>query len=454
MKQSNNVRKYLNTVCEQIRWKKAHDVVSREIEDHIIDQKNAFIANGLDEAAATDKAIKEMGDPVLIGSEFDHTYRPTIEWSIVGMTGIMLIIGLAIRIFLAYGSDIQLMLPKSIIISVIGIGCMILAYFLDFTIIGKYPKVIYFSFIAIAIGTTIVSPLYNGRIYYTQFILLLFPTVFSGIVYRMRTKGYLGIILSGAFMVIPLLIGVMSSHFSSVVLLSLVCLIVLTLAIVKGWFNVKKLGAILLVYVPTVIVSIATIISNPIRLNRLIYAIVPSLESRGSGWLGTMTRKVIMNAKLIGQGDFELNGVPITSVLPSIDTDFLITYLIHRVGWISFIVIMIVILAFILRSYKLCSKQKSVLGRLVSTSVLITFTIQVIFYVINNLGFQLFSSQTLPLISYGRTATVINMILIGIMLSVFKSGDLVRDKITTSTWRKNNLFEVVDGKIIINLNAK
>lgn len=54
------------------------------------DQKNAFIANGLDEETATDKAIKEMGDPILVGSEFDRMYRPKIEWRIIVWTGIAL----------------------------------------------------------------------------------------------------------------------------------------------------------------------------------------------------------------------------------------------------------------------------------------------------------------------------------------------------------------------------
>jgi len=135
------------------------------------------------------------------------------------------------------------------------------------------------------------------------------------------------------------------------------------------------------------------------------------------------------------------------------EADFLLTYLIHRFGWIVFAVVMAVILAFIVRAFMLCSRQKSVLGKLVSTSVLITFTIQVILYVSSNLGFQLFSQLTLPLISYGRTAIVINMTLIGIMLSVFKSGDLVRDNLTETLLRKNKLVEITDGKIIINLNT-
>jgi len=39
------------------------------------------------------------------------------------------------------------------------------------------------------------------------------------------------------------------------------------------------------------------------------------------------------------------------------------------------------------------------------------------------------------------------------MLSVFKSGYLVRDRVDTSRNGKSKLFEVTDGKIIIHLNS-
>ncbi|MGB4311908.1 MAG: FtsW/RodA/SpoVE family cell cycle protein, partial [Natronincolaceae bacterium] len=110
------------------------------------------------------------------------------------------------------------------------------------------------------------------------------------------------------------------------------------------------------------------------------------------------------------------------------NTNYILTYLIHRLGWVSFIIIMAIMAIFIIRSFILCSKQKSVLGRLVSTAVLITFTMEIVFYVINNLGFSIIIS-TLPFISYSGMSVIINMALIGIMLSVFKSGDIVKDEL-------------------------
>lgn len=86
---------------------------------------------------------------------------------------------------------------------------------------------------------------------------------------------------------------------------------------------------------------------------------------------------------------------------------------------------------------------------MVSISVLLTFSIEVISYVIFNLGFTMSSPMSLPLISYGGSATIINMALIGIMLSAIKSDKLIRDTAGATVHKKGRLIEIDDGKITI-----
>lgn len=444
MHESDSISKYINTVCEQIRWKKAHYAISEEIKNHIIDQKDAFIANGLNEVEATDKAIKEMGDPILVGTELDRTHRPKIEWSIIALTGIILLLGLVIKLFVSFDSDNAFLLSSIFISTAIGLGLMIAVYFLDFTIIGKYPKLIFFRLIAITIGVMIISPIINGEYFYVKFLLLLFPTAFTGVIYSMRNKGYKGIGLITLFLIIPAFFTQITA-FSSLFLYLATALILTTYSILKDWFNVKKLYAILIVYLPVITGAAITIYNSRYYWHRIQSTINSSFDPNGAGYLSKLTRELIGSAKFFGQGT---KG----NMLPNIETDFLLTYLVHKHGWLSFIIIVAVILALIIRSFVLSSRQKSMLGKLVASSVIITFTIQVIVYIAFNLGFQLFAPLTLPLISYGGTGTIINMLLIGIMLSVFKTGNLVSDKSITSTIKKNKTFQIYDGKIVIDLN--
>lgn len=449
MEQSNKLEGYLKTACQQIRWKKAHGVISEELENHIIDQKNAFVSKGFTEENAMDKAIEEMGDPILVGSELDRTHKPKPEWSIIFLTGALLIIGSLIREFVIYDNIVLKITVENLALTLIGIVAMILAYFLDYTIIGKHPKIIYFSLIAITIGVLIMSPRYMAQSYYPKFLMLLFPTSFAGIIYSMRKKSYQGIVFSGIYCIFPALLCLQIPSLSSLAMYTITCLIILTYAILRGWFNVNKLRAMLVVYIPTLITScIALKFMKQHQLARLKYALNPSLDPLGSGFIANVTRLIIKNAKLIGHNTY---GIDTDNLLPNLNTDFLLTHLIDRLGWISFIFLMMVLLIFIVRALKLVHNQENVLGSLISVSVIATFIMQVIIYVLNNLGFPLIAPLTLPLISYGRTGTIINLFLIGIMLSVFRNSTIYSSKETNSITNKKT-FNFVDGKIIIDLN--
>ncbi len=107
--------------------------------------------------------------------------------------------------------------------------------------------------------------------------------------------------------------------------------------------------------------------------------------------------------------------------------ELLLTWLIHNVGWIAFIIVTAVFAAFLYGGFKLCFKQQNMLGRLVSLAVMLTLALQTAFYVAANLGFVLIYSISLPLVSYGNIAVIVNMALIGVMLSAFRTGSLVKD---------------------------
>lgn len=442
MLQSNTkIREYIDFVCNQIRWKKSHIYISREIENHIIDQKNAFVSQGLDENLALEKAIVEMGDPIGVGAELDKIHKPKMERSIILLTGIALLLGLVIQIFVTNGSGSTV--TRSIIYSIFGIAVMVMAYLTDYTIIGKKSKMIFFGFLVIVLGISLFSPHYHGQVFYTKFVLLLYPTIFTGIIYSMRNNGYLGLVLCGVFMAISYVVLLPFIIYTTYLLYSLLSLILLTISILKGWFNINKIKGLLLVYIPITIIVIIALLNNTLILLRLANAFNPILDPNGAGYMSNLVREILSNAKFMGEGLGANSGY----MVPFINTDFLLTYLIHRFGWISLILVVGVLVLLIIKSFKLCLNQSSILGSLVSLSAVITITAQIVIYVGFNLGFQLIAPLTLPLISYGGVGTIINMFLIGIMLSVFKWGKLVNDNVLESKDRK--FFTVNDGKIII-----
>lgn len=458
MQQYDKINGYLKKVCDQIRWKKAHGFVTKELEDHIIDQKDTFLAEGMSEDESIEKAIEEMGDPIAVGTELDRTHKPKPEWSIIFLTCMLVIVGTLIRIFMA-SDTFSSNTFHDLMLTILGIGVMIFTYFLDYTTIGKYPRLIYFGLILISIASMDILPsVFNGisrlrgQYFYPKFLMLLFPTAFAGIVYSMRNRGYEGIILSGIYYIFPAIICYFIPSSANLVMYTITCLIILTYAILKGWFNVKKLDAILLLYIPTVILS-GVMLIYAAQYERFQAAINPYIDPLGDGWMAVKTREIITNANFIGASDYIIStyGTDTKNILPIKNTEFLLTYLIDKWGWISFIGIMLILAIFVIRCFKAIMKQNNILGGIVSMSIMINFIMQIISYVVFNLGFQMFAPLALPLISFGRTSGIINMFLIGIMLSVFRNSSLYSSRELANNHSKKK-FSYVDGKIIIDLN--
>ncbi|ADY57604.1 cell division membrane protein-like protein [Syntrophobotulus glycolicus DSM 8271] len=437
MPESEKINKFLETVRGQIRWKKAHLSVTEEIRNHIIDQRDAFIEGGQDETTATEMAIAEMGDPIIVGEQLDRTHRSRPDWPLLVMTIILLLAGLSIQFLV--GRDIQdgtNLFLKQAVWTVFAVVILIGAYFLDFTIIGKYPKPI---FLGLSI-LTVVSYFFtggNGGLFrgsgalYTIYPLLFFPTAFAGFIYSMRSKGYGGIILCGASLIAPAFLSRLVPSLTFYFLLCLSCLIVLTAAIMKNWFKVNRLFALLIIYIPTILVwTIPYLRGNPLYGGiKLQLAFNPFLDSAGAGYLGAVIRRLLANSRFLGEGLPVSDGVSTgLQILPEAHTDFLLTYLIYRFGWIIFIVLMTIFLAFILRSINICKRQHSVLGFLTGLAITLTLSIECMLYILSNLGFLFFAPLSLPLISYGGRALIANSFLIGLLLSLFRTGNLVRDK--------------------------
>ncbi|AFL99327.1 bacterial cell division membrane protein [Desulfitobacterium dehalogenans ATCC 51507] len=459
MLQSNKFADYLETVRQQIRWKRAQTYVLEEIENHLADQKDAFQRDGFDEEMATIKAIAEMGDPVVVGEQLDRTHRPKPDWPLLAMTAMLIILGLTLQFIV--GTDINNgmeMFYRQVTWAGLAVIVFLVAYFLDFTIVGKYSLIIYLLLIAITLGDYwffgVRAAGYNTVIY----PFLLFPTIFAGLVYRMRNEGYWGLAFCGASVIVPVFLILLIHNSTVLFLIGTSCLIILTVAIAKGWFNVRKLYALLMLYLSSAVIFLTMffmmINQDYVRI-RLQLALNPSSDPMGVGYMPTLIRRLLLHSQLFGEGlpVSDYGQYPIAKIFPGINTDFLLTYLTYKFGWILLIGILLVFVAFIVRSVIISKRQKSILSQIVSLAIILTFAIQFLTYIASNLGFLLFGPVSLPLISYGGRALLINMCLIGFLLSIFRTGGLVSDNIGVAGIKSSPLIQYEDGKIIINLKA-
>lgn len=451
------IQEFLQTACNQIRYKSVHTSIVNELTDHIEEQKSQYIKEGFSEEAATNKAIEQMGDPVLVGKELNKAHRPKIEWSILSLVAVLVLIGGAVQ-FLISGTNTNhtggflhflTYLP-------VGLAAFFFTYFFDYTLIGRYPKIAYFILLATAVAESQLSGRVCGCYPHIYYFALLFIPIFAGIVYSFRNKGYLGIIACGLFYFGAAFLCIIAQNLSAFVLLTFSCLIILTHAIVKGYFGGNKKIGLAVVYIPTFMTFVLSVLCLifllPYRMRRIALSLIPELDPQGAGYNSLMVKRIIKGSQPFGEallGPGYVN-MPVNQILPCWDTDFSLTYIIGHLGLVAGLVIIGIISVLIVRISISIIKQKNVFGYLLSYSACIAIAGQFVLYVLLNFGLLTLFSVTLPFISYGGMGFIVNMILAGLVLSVYRRTNIVVDnmQISTPKWR---LFTFQDGKIIIDL---
>ncbi|MDR1539643.1 MAG: permease prefix domain 1-containing protein [Clostridiales bacterium] len=120
------INEYVNVVRQQIRWKKAGFRVAEEVTNHIIDCRDSYMARGLDEKIATEKAIAETGDAVAIGAQLDRVHRPKPQWGMFAATAALLMLGLLVRLFVFNNEDRTGLMSIRLLFTRLGVAGMIL----------------------------------------------------------------------------------------------------------------------------------------------------------------------------------------------------------------------------------------------------------------------------------------------------------------------------------------
>lgn len=447
----NTVKEFIQTICEQIRCKKIHSTISQEIETHIAEQKEAFLEKGLSEEDATKKTIESMGSAVLVGQQLDRVHRPKTEWSVLLSAAILFITGILLRI-IVYSDSYSIL--ELILSSFIGLFLFALIYYIDYSILGTNIKLIYVSMVLFGIISISYLPAFvmganmwiNGSSVLGYYVSLLFVPIYGAVIYQFKNRGYWGIILCGILYLPFFFISLFTCGVTAVIIITLACLITLTIVILTGWFGRPKLPSFALVYIP---VSLAAIlfyffIFPDYRVDRFITIFHPEQNPASYGYQGMQLRYLLSNSQLFGQA---LSSPNIRMPLSSLMDTHMITYLIVKYGYFIAILIIGLFAVFFYRSIKAILKLKSKLGFFTALSCFLTLTFQFILYLLPNLGIWFFNPKILPFISNGKLGLWTNMILLGLLLSTFRNDSIFVEKNTFSYF--SPFFQYEDGKLII-----
>lgn len=436
------IRAYLETAGEQIRWERARRVVIPELRQHLEDQRDAFAAEGREEPERL--AVEEMGDPVSVGAELDRIHRPKAQRGLLVLTMALALAGAVLRVWLTAGwSDSGLSIdPVSTALAlVLGCGALLAGYFLDISFLGRHGRAIYLGALAAAFLTWQLSP-HTGVPVGTYYVIFCYPVVYACWLYACRGRGWTGLLLAAAGG-IPLAAACCKTPWALGLLVLLVSGFVLLLTVCwKDWFGVGRRWSVLFSCCCAAAVAgggVFLAIRSQSICRRLAAAFYPETDLLNAGWSALHIRRSLEVSQWWGQGSWVYT-YPYEKAISLCNSDSLLTTMIYRLGWLPFLLIVLAFTLLVTWLLIRCLRQKSQLGRLVVTAVVLNLALHGAFSVAWNLGVTL-AGTAFPLL-VGNTATVIHMGLIGLALSAFRGDNILRDQVCNADYHPRYRIKV------------
>lgn len=440
MQPSEHAKDFLKTVCAQVRWKQAHETIRRDLADHIEDQTEAFIRAGMDEREASARAVKEMGDPVDVGLLLDSSYRPKIEWNMLAILGTLVMAGLLIRLIFYRLSSAEW--TEYIVASLIGIGCFLLMLQVNFYRMLKWTWFLQIGFMILTLTIPLRSmfiPTYSDfhgfEYIWLQSLWILYPVIYALVIYRMRSSGFVGLISTGLLLILPVFLGIKSDAMTLYgVIACMACFILIMTAIFLRCYRCNRFLAAALVGGVSALGGYVLLIYAPYRAARVLAPLHPMQDPLGVGWLTLRIRELLANSVWLGHGAALSDTTQLfLEQHKTFASDFVLTTLIYQYGFIILAVLTLFFLALFAFGFYRTKRISNQLGKLLAIGILTALIAQTLLYIVPCFGYPAISSSALPFITGSSIYLVFDYLLLGLLLSLFRTDTLFAD---TSPRRK------------------
>lgn len=438
------MEEYLKTLLEQIRCKKACPMIEEEIRSHIEEQARANMEEGMNEEEAMEEAVLDMGDPVETGVALDAIHRPQIAWDMILLMAVVSLASIAIHTAIGMGAEEigawswQTYVLKSVGYVGIGFLLMLLVYHLDYSILGKYGKLLALGCLAgifflswsmfmtthLTSGTQII----NGQLYISigvmafspKYLAFLYVPVYGAVLYQYRKTGWRGIIGALLLMAVPVWFVWHIPCVSAAVQLLLILSVMLTVAVWKDWFLIPKkifLGIYwgIMVLLPVVIAVLAVrgSLFAPYQQARLQMFLNGSYNELD--YVGKMLSDYLAGSHLFGASDLSIAGN-----LPDYYSNYILTFLSGCYGIAAACAICLLVCVVAARALRISLGQKNQLGMIIGLGCSLVLFSNTVINVAENFRLLPTTGSFLPFFSHSGSGIIVSYILIGFVLSVYR----------------------------------
>ena len=165
---------------------------------------------------------------------------------------------------------------------------------------------------------------------------------------------------------------------------------------------------------------IGLILMAPYRIKRILSFLNPWSDPLGSGF------QIIQSLYAIGPGGlFGLglgNSIQKHFYLPEPQTDFIFAIISEELGIIGCIIVVVLFLSIIINGFYIAKKQDDLFSKYLAFGITFWIAFQSLLNLMVVVGIIPVTGVTLPFLSYGGSSLLINMISIGILISIEKNN--------------------------------
>lgn len=420
------LRGWLNDATGQMRWKRARPVAAKELADHLSDQYEAFLDEGMDEDAAAEATAREMGDAVETGTRLDRAWRPRPDWVMLGIVLLVAAVGKVAQYLLGLdpANQAPIRAETQVVIYLYGVACLLIGYFLDYTIFGRHCKLLYalWCVVGLLMAFGPLQRIQSGANFYLRQWVWFFPVLFAGVLYSQRGKGTAGIRNCLLSMIGLWFFTMFAPSTAALCVLTTVCCGLLFAAVWRGAFDKRTRGRLVLSISPllaALVLCIWRMWNTDYLRDRLAVLFHPQLDAWGNGYQGSVIQQIMFGIPMPAKEP----GIQVMAVAPDI-SNLMLTAAKSHFGWLGFLILLGLEVLFLLWGFRLARRQTGLLARSVCMGVMLTFALQTALYLLQNFGFMLLSAYGLPLLSYGGNYLFQSMFLLGVLLSAQRTGRL------------------------------
>ncbi|GLY12325.1 FtsW/RodA/SpoVE family cell cycle protein [Pseudobacillus badius] len=415
---------FIHQTIKHIRSKDVRQVVALELNQHIEKNRSHYMRQGLSKDEAEKEAIRQMGDPVKLGKKMKKVHKPKIEWGMIALFMAALCLGFFPLV--VYDRSNPLLINK-MAASLIGIAVLLGCMHADYRKLQKYNWLFYgmATFLLwIVFAKGFLSAVMVNGVYYlslgplkcdSTIVLPLYFLAWAGFLSGRPIKWWQAAIL----FVIPLYLFLEAISLVNMlmygVMVLFMCIWALgkqpqALALLTGSVFASVMGTAYLLWPQLTDYQFERIRAFLHPEENYFYAQTQKIISE-AGWLG----------KPIDPAQFYLS-------VPEAQTDSVLITAIYGLGWLFFLFVLLILLAFSVRMAWLTTKAKDSFGQLLLVGGFVLYTLPLILNLGMTLGWLPYMGVFVPFISYGTITVLLYSFLTGIVLSIYRRKDYLFTK--------------------------